>query len=164
MTQIKPFDPQDPEVRSNLDHILKVAPVKNLSEDEVLTTLRLLQLQAALRTPNHTQYYRDQVIVHQHDPRLELCDDQDRFLAMLLDCDMREVILGTKRCRRLFGGTVYHWRRIAHKCPITETASAISECSSGYFGRGWIIAPNICTLRRWIINNSTNPEIRSLKV
>lgn len=160
MIQIQPFNPEDPEIQSNVAYIMMRAPVKNLTEAEVLTTLRLLQLHVLLKDGDS----RYSVCVHRNDRRLELCDDSDRFLALLVDCDGREVILGTKRCRSCFGGTVYHWRRIAHQCPVTDTASAVSECSSGYYGRGWIIAPHIQTLRKWIISNSTNMEIRKLKV
>lgn len=160
MIQIQPFNPEDPEIQSNVAYILMAAPIRNLTEQEVQTTLRLLQLHVLLQGD-----YRGEVVVHRNDARLELCDDSDRFLAMLLDCDLRDVLLGTKRCRSCFGGTVYHWRRIARKCPITDTASALSEYGDGgYYGRGWVIAPHICTLRKWIINNSNNTEIRSLKV
>lgn len=165
MTQIQPFNPEDLEIQSNVAYILMAAPVKNLTEQEVLTTLRLLQLHAMLRVPNRNGYVRDVVVVHRNDPRLELCDDNDRFLAMLLDCDLRDVLLGTKRCRSCFGGSVYHWRKIARKCPITDTASALSKYGDGgYYGRGWVIADHIQTLRKWIINNSNNEEIRSLRV
>lgn len=160
MTQIQPFNPEDPDVQANVARIMEQAPVKNLTEAEVLATLRLLQLHVLLKDGDNPY----NVCVHRNDRRLELCDDSDRFLALLVDCDVREVILGTKRCRSCFGGTVYHWRRIAHKCPVTDTASAVSECSNGYYGRGWIIAPHIQTLRRWIISNSTHQEIRKLKV
>jgi len=164
MTQIQPFNPEDPEIQSNVAYILMAAPVKNLTEQEVLTTLRLLQLQVLLRQPNYNCYWTDIVVVHRNDPRLELCDDSDRFLAMLIDCDLRDVLLCTKRCRMLFGGTTYHWRKIGRTMPITDTASALSECSSGYYGRGWVIAPHICTLRKWIIEHSNNEQIRSLRV
>lgn len=163
MTQIQPFNPEDPEIQSNVAYIMMAAPVKNLTEEEVLTTLRLLQLHAMMAT--HYRGCRDEVIVHRNDKRLELCDDNDRFLAMLLDCDLRDVLLGTKRCRILFGGSVYHWRKIARKCPITDTASAISEYGDGgYYGRGWVIADHILTLRKWIIEHSDNEQIRTLKV
>ena len=159
MMQIQPFNTEDANVRSNVKHIMFVAPVKHLTDDEVLSTLRLIQLQSLLSEGRFNQ-----IVIHRNDKRLELCDDMDRFLAMLIDCHLREVLLTTKRCRMLFGNTVYHWRKIARKCPLTDVASAISECSSGYFGRGWILAPNICTLRKWIITNSNNPEIRNLKL
>lgn len=160
MTQIQPFNPEDPEIQSNVAYILMAAPVRNLTEQEVLSTLRLLQLHVLLRCND----YRE-VVVHRNDKRLELCDDNDRFLAMLLDCDLRDVLLGTKRCRTCFGGTKYHWRTVARKCPITDTASALSEYGDGgYYGRGWVIADHIQTLRKWIINNSNNTEIRSLRV
>lgn len=156
---IRPFDPGLPEVQSNLSHILKAAPVRNLTDAEVLTTIRLLQLHLALMTGT----CKYSVCIHKQDKRLAECSDEDRFLAMLLDCDLRDVLLGCKMCRRLFGGTDYHWRKIARKSPITATASAISEIGSGYYGRGWIIAPHIQRLRRWIIANCQNPEIKRLK-
>lgn len=161
MTQIKPFNPEDADVQENVRHIMYVAPVKNLTEDEVLSTLRLIQLQLLLAGEYNDWQY---ICIHRNDKRLELCNDTDRFMAMLIECHLREVLLTTKRCRNLFGGTVYYWRKIARKCPLTDVASALSECSSGYFGRGWILAPNICTLRKWIITNSNNPEIKNLKL
>lgn len=164
MTQIQPFMLWDPEILSNMEYIKMKAPIKNLTDEEVLLTLRLLQLQALLKQPNRNGYVRDVVVIHQYDPRLELLDDKEKFLAMLIDCDLRDVLLTSKRCRRLFGGTVYHWRKIGRTCPITETASAISECYSGYFGRGWVIAPHIRNLRKWIIDHSDNEQIRNLKV
>lgn len=159
MKQIAPFNPEDPEVQENVKHIMWVAPVRHLTEDEVLSTLRLIQLQALLSEGRYNQ-----IVIHRNDKRLELCDDMDRFLAMLIDCHLREVLLTTKRCRMLFGNTVYHWRKIAHKSALTDVASAVSECSSGYYGRGWVLAANIFTLRKWIITNSNNREIRNLKL
>ena len=164
MTPIQPFNPEDPEILSNMEYIKMKAPVKNLTDQEVLITLRLLQLQVLIRQPNRNGYYRDIVVVHKDDPRLQQLDDYDRFLAMLIDCDLRDVLLMSKRCRVLFGGTVWHWRNIGRSCPITETASAISECGSGYYGRGWVIAPHIQTLRKWIIDHSDNEQIKNLKV
>ena len=164
MTQIQPFTPWDKDIQSNKEYIMMTAPVKNLTEEEVLITLRLLQLQVLLGEENRQGYWRDMVVIHRNDPRLALLDDKEKFLAMLIDCDLRDVLLTSKRCRSLFGGTVYHWRKIGRTCPVTETASAISECSSGYYGRGWIIAPHICTLRKWIIAHSNNEQIRKLKV
>ena len=146
MTQILPFNPEGHQ--SEIDLIMEAAPVKNLTPDEALTTLRLLELQKFL-----SQGRYNEIVIHRNDKRLELLDDKDRFLAMLADCDRRDVLLFSGRCRSLFGGSVYHWRNIARKCPITAVASAISECGSGYYGRGWEIAPHICTLRKWIIEH-----------
>ena len=146
------------EFKAEVERILEAKPVKNLTEDEVITTLRLLELEAEL---SEGRYH--QLVVHRKDSRLELCDDNDKFLAMLADCDKRDVLLFTGRCRTLFGGTVYHWRNIARKCPITAVASAISEYGPGYYGRGWEIAPNICTLRAWIINTTEYSRISKLK-
>lgn len=157
MKQILPFNPEGHQ--SEIDLIMRIAPVKNLTPEEVLTTMRLIELQAFLAEGRYNQ-----IVVHKNDKRLELCDDNDRFLAMLADCDARDVLLFSGRCRALFGGSVYHWRNIGRKNPITAVSSAVSECGSGYYGRGWEIAPNIQRLRKWIIENSTNPEIRKLRL
>ena len=157
MNKIKPFDPEDQLIRSNVDYILACKPVSNLTEQEVLATLRLLQLHVQLTDKSNDVYVRA------NDPRLEDLDDSDRFLAMLINCEQRDVLLGTKRCMKLFGGTAYHWRKIAHQCPIVSTASALSEESYGYYGRGWLIAPHIVRLIRWILAKSDNKEIKELK-
>ena len=146
------------EFKAEVDRILEARPVMNLTEDEVVTTLRLMEIQNALSEGRYNQ-----VVVHKNDARLELCKDDDKFLAMLADCDKRDVLLFTGRCRSLFGGSVYHWRNIAHKCPITAVASAISEFGTGYYGRGWEIAPHICRLRDYILNTSTYSRIQKLK-
>ena len=155
MLQIQPINPEGHQ--SAIDLIMETAPVKNLTPDEVLNTLRLLELQQFLAQGRYNE-----IVIHRNDKRLELLDDKDRFLAMLADCDKRDVLLFSGRCRSLFGGSVYHWRNIARKCPITAVASAVSECGSGYYGRGWEIAPHICTLRKWIIEHIE--EYKSLKV
>ena len=148
MTQIQPYNPWEAERLAQMNQILLVHPVKNLTQDEVLTTLRLMEIQEALREGRY-----DQIVVHRNDKRLELCDDNDRFLALLADCDSRDVLLFSGRCRSLFGGTVNHWRNIGRKCPITSVASAVSECGTGYYGRGWEIAPHIQRLIKWIKDN-----------
>lgn len=155
---IPPFDPASAEVQTNLERILRDAPVKNLNEAEVLTTLRLIQIHALL-TAGGSPW---SVCVHRNDARLAPCSDEDRFLALLLDCDLREALLGTRRCRQCFGGTPYQWRKVARRCAITDTASAVSDCGTGYYGRGWVIAPHIARLRQWIVENSTNEDIRRL--
>lgn len=157
-TKILPFNPADLDVQRKCDRIMEAAPVKNLTPDEVEATLRFLELKEFLSEGRYNQ-----IVVNINDKRLELCDDSDRFLAVLADCDNRDALLGTKRCRRLFGGTVYHWRRIARKCPIIETVSALSECSSGYYGRGWAIAPHIERLIDWIIKHCDYSKIQKLK-
>ena len=78
---------------------MMTAPVKNLTEEEVLITLRLLQLQVLLGEANRQGYWRDMVVIHRDDPRLVLLDDKEKFLAMLIDCDLRVVLLTSKRCR-----------------------------------------------------------------
>lgn len=161
MIQIQPFNPEDADVQKNVKHIMETAPVKHLTEDEVLSTLRLVQLQSLLVGEYNDWQY---ICIHRNDKRLELCDDTDRFMAMLIECHLREVLLFSGRCRNLFGGTVYHWRKIARKSSLVSVASAISECGAGYYGRGWELAPNIYTLRKWIITNSNNPEIKNLKL
>lgn len=162
-TKILPFNwdvwmDEADEFRKAVDMILDARPVMNLTEDEAVTTLRFLELKAFLSEGRYGQ-----IVVNINDKRLELCDDSDRFLAVLADCDNRDVLLGTKRCRRLFGGTVYHWRKIARKVPIIETVSALNECSSGYYGRGWAIAPHIERLINWIIKHCDYSKIQKLK-
>lgn len=156
MKQILPFNPEGHQ--SAIDLIMETAPVKNLTKEEVLTTMRLIELQAFLAEGRYNQ-----IVVHKNDKRLELCDDNDRFLAMLADCDARDVLLFSGRCRALFGGSVYHWRNIGRKNPITAVSSAVSECGSGYYGRGWEIAPHIQRLRRFMIGIDIRPEVQKLR-
>lgn len=155
----KDFWQEYAEFRDEVFRVMKARPVKNLTLEEAAYTLRLLELKAFL-----TEGTYGQVVVRKNDRRLEQCDDADRFLAMLADCDQREILLTTKTCIRTFGGTAYHWRKIAHQCPITGVASAISESSSGYYGRGWVLAPHICTLRKWILETTEYSPINKLKV
>lgn len=160
MTQIEPFNPWDTEIQSNMKHIMFAAPVKNLTENEVLTTLRLLQLHVQLMNPD----YPREVTVRKKDLRLLFLPDTDRFLAMLIDWEMRDLLLGTKDLVRKFEGTGYHWRKIAHQCPVVSVASAVSqEGYPGYRGRGWQVAPHICTLIRWIVQHTDNENIKLLR-
>ena len=153
---IEPFNPFDCYIAALTNEIIAKKPVNNLTVDEVTTTLRLMQLQVALSVGRYRQ-----IVLHRNDNRLAPCDDNDKFLAMLADCDARDVLLFSGSCRSFFGGTVYHWRKIGHTCPITSVASAVSECGVGYYGRGWEIAPHIRRLREWIINNTNfAPELR----
>jgi hypothetical protein len=145
MKQILPFNPEGHQ--SEIDLIMKASPVKNLTPEEVLTTMRLIELQAFLAEGRYNQ-----IVVHKNDKRLELCDDNDRFLAMLADCDARDVLLFSGRCRALFG----------RKNPITAVSSAVSECGSGYYGRGWEIAPHIQRLRKFMIEIDIRQEVRKL--
>lgn len=155
---IPSFDRTSPEVMSNVDHILKAAPVKNLTREEVETTLRMLALHSMLSRQDSR--YIDLV---RHDHRLDNCTDEDKFLALLVVQDTYERILNSKLCVHYFGGTRYHWRKIGHDSPVTATVSAMSEEGMGYYGRGWVIAPHIVTLRRWIVEHATNGEIKRLK-
>ncbi|MBP3776738.1 MAG: hypothetical protein J6I37_07110 [Prevotella sp.] len=159
MTPLSKFDPDSEGIRRSIRHILDNAPVLNLTLREVISTLRLVRLQAYLADRQYQDIY-----VHNNDVRLQDCDDTDRFLALLLECGQREQLLGTKRCRLRFGGSPYHWRKIARDCEIVTVASAVSDSGSGYYGRGWILAPNIVTLRKWIVTTTENPDIKRLKV
>ncbi len=155
---LAPFDPDTEDSRRSIAYILEHAPVLNLTLREVISTLRLVRLHAFLAD----RQYQD-VYVHNDDVRLRLCDDTDRFLALLLECEQCDQLLGTKRCRLRFGGSPYHWRKIARDCEIVTTESSVSE-DGGYYGRGWLLAPNIVTLRRWIVATTQNPDIKRLKV
>lgn len=155
---IPAFDRTSPEVMSNVDHILKAAPVKNLTREEVEATLRMLTLHSLLIRQD-SRY----IDLGRHDHRLDNCTDEDKFLALLVVQDTCELILNSRLCVHYFGGTRYHWRKIGHDSPVTAVVSAISEEGMVYYGRGWIIAPHIVTLRRWIVEHATNEEIRKLK-
>lgn len=157
MKQIEPFDPNKVH-QPEIDLIMQTAPVKNLTQEEVITTMRLIDLHSFLAEGRFNE-----VVIHLNDKRLELCDDKDRFLALLVDCDERDVLLFSGRCRSLFGGTVNHWRNIGRKCPITAVSSAISECGNGYYGRGWEIAPHIQRLRKFIMEIDIRPEVQKLR-
>lgn len=170
MTPLPKFDPDNEAMRRSIDHILTNAPVTNLTLREVISTLRLIRLHASLADRQYGDVY-----VHSNDARLQLCDDTDRFLALLLECEQRDQLLGTKRCRLRFGGTPYHWRKVARDCEIVTTVSATApaavsaavpeaSASGQYIGRGWVLAPNIVTLRRWIVATTKNPEIKRLKL
>lgn len=161
---IPPFNPDAPEVKSCVEHIMKCKPVQNLTEDEVLQTLRLLQLHSLLIDKQRSTHFS--VTVYQDDHRLQSCSDEDKFMALLLDAEVRGLILMTKRLIYCFGGTHYRWRNVVKRLSIVTTSSMTMNGDYGgkYLGRGWVLAPNIKTLRRWIVEHSTNPEINSLKV
>lgn len=161
---IPPFNPESEVIQRNLKYIMEEAPVMNLTEDEVLQTLRLLQLHVALLDEHRSTHFS--VTVYQDDYRLQACSPEDKFMALLLDADVRGVILTTKRCRYSFGQTQYYWLKIAKKSSLITTSSVVAEGDYGgkYYGKGWVIAPNIKTLRRWIIENSDNEDIKKLKV
>ena len=131
--------------------IIEEHPVKNLTEEEVQTTLRLFELQMLL---GNKQFESRPVDIWKNDARLVNVSDEDKFLAMLLEYDQQDLILCSGNCIYRFGGTKYHWRKIGRTCPITTTASALSESGDGgYYGKGWIIAPHIKTLMKWMNNH-----------
>ncbi len=162
MKTIPPFDPNSDETKANVARIMEEAPLQHLTEEEVLQTLRLLQLHVLLRDEQRTTHFS--VTVYQDDQRLINSSPDDRFLALLLDADVRGILLTSKRCRYSFGGTQYSWRKVASRCCIITTASMTMYGDYGgkYLGRGWKLAPHIQTLRRWIIENSKNPDIQKL--
>lgn len=155
---IPPFDRTDEGIKRSLAYIMEHAPVANLTPEEVLSTIRLIRLHTYLADSQYQDVY-----VHNNDVRLQLCDDTDRFMALLLECEQRDQLLGTKRCRLRFGGSAYHWRKIARDSCIVTTESSVSE-DGGYYGRGWVLAPHIVTLRKWIHQTSQNPDIKRLKI
>ncbi len=159
---IHPFNADSDDVRLVTSRILAEAPVKNLTEQEVLQTLRLIQLQNLMADPQRTSHFS--VTVYQDDHRFTDLPPLDRFLALLLDAECRDLLLTSKRCRYTFGGSQYTWRKVASGCVIIESASMITYADYGgrYLGRGWRVAPNIRTLRKWIETNITTNEIRSL--
>ncbi len=161
---IPPFNPESEEIKANVARILAEAPLQHLTEEEVLQTLRLIQLHVLLLDEQRTSHFA--VTVYQDDQRLMACGDDDKFMALLLDADVRQTVLTTKRCRYCFGQKQHYWYKIAHQSSLIETRSMMMPGSGGgqYLGKGWTIAPNIRTLRRWIVEHSTNPVIKQLNV
>jgi len=154
MNKIKTFDPFDKDVLVLVNSIILQHPVAHLRQEEVLQTLRLIQLQYALNDDQRTSHFA--VTIYQDDKRLADLPDDDKFLALLLDADCRNVFLTSKRCRYCFGGTQYYWRKVAKRCELIELKSATMEGEYGgrYLGRGYVITPYIKRLRKWMIDNN----------
>ena len=159
--KIPPFNPADKDVASSLRYILHNAPVQNLTEEEVLTTIRLLQLEIMLQDTERSKY---RITIYADDARLTDVTDEDRFLAALLHTFYRGELLQFKLLRYLYGNTDYHWRKIMKKCVIIETSAQTVEGKYGgrFLGKGWVLAKHIKTLRSWIIENSKNEEFKKL--
>lgn len=156
--KIPTFDPNSTEIELLVADIMKAQPVAHLRDEEVFQTIRLMQLEQALTDEERTSHFA--VTVYQDDRRLEGLTDDDKFLALLLDADCRGTILTSKRCVYCFGGKTYYWRKVAGRCEIIDTKSATLEGEYGgrYLGRGWVIAPYIQRLRKWMKeNNIINP-------
>ena len=156
------FDAQDENIRESVRKILYEEPVQHLTEDEVLATIRLMQLEIALQDSPRSQYA---VTVYRDDERLRHLPDSDKFMAALLDSYHRDDLLGYKKLCYCFGGTKYQWRKVVQACPIIEDQSRTVEGQYGgrFLGRGWVLAPHIRTLRSWIIANSTKEEFKNLR-
>lgn len=152
---IKLWEPDDPDIKKSVEGLIYLRPVKNLTNDEAYTTLRLLSIQGQLADPE----YDNRVFIDKNDSRLANLSDMDKFLALLVAHTQRNNILCTKDLIYYFGGTKPRWRNIGRTCSITSVASAISECSSGYCGRGWVIAPHIVTLIKWIKDHPMTKEL-----
>ena len=154
MNKIPEFDPESGDVKLTVTMIMMRPPVAHLTYNEVLQTLRLVQLEQALTDEKRTSHFA--VTVYQDDKRLEGLSDDDKFLALLLDADCRETILTTKRCIYCFGGKDYYWRKVAKRCELIETKSATLEGDYGgrYFGRGWALTQYIQRLRKWMKENN----------
>lgn len=155
---LAPFDRTSDGCKRSIAYILENAPILHLTAEEVVSTLRLIRVHAYLADKQYNDVY-----VHNNDRRLQQCDDVDRFLALILECEQRDQLLGTKRCRLRFGGTPYHWRKVAKDTHIVVASSAVSE-DGGYYGRGWELAPHIVSLRKWIHATTENPDIKRLKI
>lgn len=153
-SKIPTFDHNSAEIELLAADIMNAAPVAHLKDEEVFQTIRLMQMEQALTDEQRTSHFA--VTVYQDDKRLEALSDDDKFLALLLDADCRQTILTTKRCIYCFGGKDYKWRKVAKRCELIETKSATLEGDYGgrYLGRGWVIAPYIQRLRKWMKENN----------
>jgi hypothetical protein len=151
---IPAFNPDANEVQFLVAQIMMAPPVMHLRPEEVKQTIRLLQLEDALADSQRTSHYS--VTVYQDDCRLQHLTDDDKFLALLLDADCRQTILTSKRCHYCFGGTPYHWQKVARRCELIETKSATMEATYGgrFLGRGWALTPYIQRLRKWMKENN----------
>lgn len=164
MTTIAPFNPDDEDVKNSVRYILHHSPIQNLTDDEVLTTIRLLQLEIQLQNSKQSRY---SVTVYRDDERLQNLTDDDRFLAMLLHCRCRNnLLLQYKLLLWAFGHTEYHWKKVVKRCPIIEMTSQTvnSQYGGRFLGRGYVIAKHILSLRTWIIEKSRNEAFKQLKV
>lgn len=153
MNKINTFNPFDKDVLQLVNSIILQHPVAHLRQEEVLQTLRLIQLEEALTDRQRTSHFA--VTVYQDDKRLADLSDDDKFLALLLDAECRNVFLTSKRCRYCFGGTQYSWKKIAKRCELIEVKSATLEGEYGgrFLGCGWVITPYIQRLKKWMKDN-----------
>lgn len=158
-----PFNPEAEDIKRSVKHIMEHAPIQHLTEEEVLTTIRLLQLEVWLQSSKLSRY---SVTIYQDDERLQSLTDDDRLLAMLLHCRCRSnLLLQYKLLRWAFGQTDYYWRKVIKRCPIIDTVSqtVAGQYGGRYLGKGWVIAKHIQSLRIWIIQHSNKEEYKQLK-
>ena len=160
--KIARFNAEDEDIRRSVRKILYEEPVQHLTEEEVLATIRLMQLEIALQDGPRSRYA---VTVYRDDERLRHLPDSDKFLAALLDSYHRDALLGYKKLVYCFGGNMHQWHKVVKVCPIIESQSrtVAGERGGRYLGRGWVLAPYIKTLRSWIIANSTNEDFKKLR-
>ena len=153
MKEIPEFNPFDKEVVKIVAGLIECHPVAHLTQEEVTQTLRLIQLEQALTDDEHRCSF--DVTVYRHDERLEDLSEDDKFLALLLDCDCRQIILATRQCIHCFGGTPHRWRKVAGRCVLIETKSTTfgGEYGGKYYGRGWAITPYIKRLKKYMEEN-----------
>lgn len=133
-----------------IDSMIAAQPIKNLNRGEALNTIRMFEISLRLGDTKHDGFPID---VYKNDKRMVGWSDNDKFLALLIEHDQQDLILTSNRLVYCFGKSKYYWRKIGRTNPVTTTASAISECSAGYYSRGWVIAPHIKTLYKWFINH-----------
>lgn len=163
MTTIPPFNPEAEDIKCSVKHIMEHATIQHLTEEEVLTTIRLLQLEVWLQSSKLSRYY---VTIYQDDERLQSLTDDDRLLAMLLHCRCRSnLLLQYKLLLWAFGHTEYHWKKVVKRCPIIEIVSqtVAGQYGGRYLGKGYVIAKHIQSLRIWIIQHSNKEEYKQLK-
>ena len=77
------------------------------------------------------------------DPSVKDLSDEDKFLIMLYRKHSMDCGLQTKDLIRQFGGSSYHWRKVAKRILIKETASLVGLENGGYYGSGWCLIESI---------------------
>lgn len=126
--------------QQNIEFIRSHCHIMNLTDDEIKLTLRMMELTKQFSWSD----------IYKKSPEVNALSNEDKFLLLLWKMDREDNLVRSKMLIHYFGGSVYQWRKIGRKHPLTDVATAFSESSSGYYGRGWVIAPHIHSLMKYL--------------